>query len=152
MPHVIVPGHAPTPFTADEIRTATYDGKTCRIRVTAADGSVTFRVNTFTSCDAEGALLTRQAQDSSGSPLGDPDASRVAWLDLQRHASFPAEATTIDEVVLEGPLGIRHCLRYAVVDGEETDVFWFATDLPGMPIRTESRVAGDLVVWTEVVS
>ncbi len=152
MAHVLEPGHAPTPFTAEEIRAATGDGKSRRIRVVGADGTSYFRTNTFSGCDAEGALLTRERYDATGQRMGEPDAVPVSWLDLQRHASFPAEMTTIEEVALDGPLGVRSCLRYTVRDGRDEDVFWFATDLPGMPIRTESRVDGALIVWTEVVS
>lgn len=152
MTHVLEPDHAPTPFTADQIRDATDEGKTRRIRIVEADGTTYFRVNTFSDCTDGGALLTRTRFDGDGGPIGEPDASHVTWLDLQRHASFPADRTTIDEVELDGRLGRLACLRYTFADGDEVDVFWFATSMPGMPIRTESRVAGELTVTTEVIA
>ena len=66
----------------------------------------------------------------------------MTWRDLQSHASFPTDATTIEPERIETPMGELDCLRYTVRDGATEKVFWFATDLPGMPVRSVTRSDG----------
>ncbi|MFY9714282.1 MAG: hypothetical protein WAK00_12475 [Microbacterium sp.] len=148
-PHVIGPGLLPTPFTAAEIRDATGAGKTIRLRVESPDGSTFERVNRFRETDAEGATLDRWNADS-------PDAvasGHVTWVELQSHAAFPAERTTVSTETLELPIGRVECLRYDTKDAPdaETETFWFSTAHPGMPVRFDAPVGGG-VIRTTVVS
>lgn len=129
-PHVLGPGLLPTPFTADEIRTATGEGKTIRLRVDLPDGSHTTRVNRFTEVDAEGATLERW----SLADRGDLSASRVTWRELQGHAAFDAATTALSTETVTLPLGDLVCLRFDTADG----TFWFSLAHPGMPVRFES--------------
>lgn len=150
-PHVLAPGQAPTPFTAAEIRDRCAVGKTIRIRV-EADGEAPYqRVTRYVECDDSGATLERSALALDGSPLGEPDLDRVTWLDLQGHASFPASDTEIEPDRIETPLGDLECLRYTVREGAAEKVFWFAKDLPGMPVRFLTRIDGKVVMTVTVV-
>ncbi|CAM3412984.1 hypothetical protein OCAE111667_08535 [Occultella aeris] len=137
-PHIMGEGCAPTPFTADEIRMGCPDGHTLRVRTTAGD-AVREAVHRFEDGDAGGVTLSQEVD-------GEVSSRRVRWVDLQTHASFPAERTTIEPERITTPLGELDCLRYSV-RREGLMTFWFATAHPGMPVR---YVGGGSV--TEVVS
>jgi hypothetical protein len=150
-PHVLAPGRAPTPFTAAEIRSRCAVGKTIRVTV-EADGEAPYeRMTRYVACDDSGATIERSTLEPDGSPVGEPEVDRVTWLDLQGHASFPADETTIEPARIETPLGDLECLRYTVRDGETEKVLWFATDYPGMPVRFLTRVGGKVVATVTVV-
>ena len=151
-PHVLEPGHAPTPFTAEEIRAGCPAGRTILIRVDLTDEATSYRVSRFAECDQAGATTERYDAADDGTPLGDAQVDRVTWRDLQAHASFPAEQTTVEPEQIKTAVGTLDCLRYTVRDGGTEEVFWFAADLPGMPVRYETRTDGRLVVRTSVVA
>ncbi|MGH3482585.1 MAG: hypothetical protein ACRDPQ_05060 [Nocardioidaceae bacterium] len=150
-PHVLEPGQAPPPFTADEIRHGCPAGRTIRLRVDVQGETSILRVNRFLDCDASGATMERTRLSLDGDPLGEPEAARVTWRDLQGHASFPADRTTIESVRIDTAIGELDCLRYTVRDGSTEEVFWFARELPGMPIQYLTREAGDVVTTVAVV-
>ena len=151
-PHVLEPGHAPTPFTADEIRIGCPTGRTIRLRVDL-EGEASFqRVSRYVDCDQTGATLERFGLTLDGAPLGETEADRVTWLELQAHASFPAEITTIDPDRIDTAIGELDCLRYTVRDGSADNVFWFADDVPGMPIRYLTREDGRVVSTVSVIA
>ena len=145
-PHVLEPGHAPTPFTAAEIRAANPVGLTIRLRVEVAGEGAWTRVTRTVEADEDGASRVSQRIEDDGA-VSEAQASRATWLELQAHASFPAVDTAIDEVTLDTPMGSLDCLRYTVTDGDAVDTFWFARSIPGMPVRTE-RAEGGRVVQT----
>jgi len=147
-PHLLHPGHLPTPFTADEIREACRPGRELRMRVERAGQAPTIRVACYVGGDAK-AADQESWEELAGERLGEPERNRETWLELQDHASFPSANTAVSEETIEIPLGRFACLRYtqAVDDGMRT--FWFAVDLPGQPIRWEIR-AGDRVVLSVV--
>jgi len=150
-PHVLAPGQAPTPFTAEEIRGGCPSGRTVRLRVDVAGETAFLRVNRFLECDDAGATFERSSQSLDGAPLAEPEVGRVTWGDLQAHASFPADATTIESERLDTAIGELDCLRYTVRDGTSEEVFWFAKALPGMPIQYLTRADGDVVSTVSVV-
>ncbi|MEZ0580431.1 hypothetical protein [Nocardioides sp. MH1] len=150
-PHVLEPGHAPTPFTADEIRDATVAGKEMWRHVDEDEEEPYLRVSRYLDCDPEGATMERAMHALDGTMIGETESARVGWLDLQRHASFPADDTTIDDDIVTTALGEHECLRYTVVVGEAIYVFWFAKDLPGMPVRQEVRQGGKVVATVTAV-
>jgi hypothetical protein len=150
-PHVLAPGQAPTPFTADEIRGGCPAGRTIRLRVDMVGETPFLRVSRFVECDETGATLEGSRQSIDGSPLGEPEADRVTWRALQAHASFPAQHTTIECERIETAIGALDCLRYTVRDGATDQVFWFAQDLPGMPIQYLTRTDGQVVATVSVV-
>ena len=77
---------------------------------------------------------------------------RLSWVDLQSHASFPASVTTIDDVTIEIPIGRLDCLRYTVTGEDEVYTFWFAKDLPGMPVRHMTEIDGAVTSISTVVA
>jgi hypothetical protein len=150
-PHVLAPGRAPTPFTADEIRFGCPAGRTIRLRVDVVGETSFHRVSRFVECDEAGATMERSRLSLDGSPLAEPDVDRFTWQDLQAHASFPADDTTIEFERIETAIGELDCLRYTVREGATDQVFWFAVDLPGMPIQVLTRTDGEVVTTVSVV-
>lgn len=137
----MTPGHAPTPFTASEIRDGCPSGRQVTTRITDDTGDISTTVTTFRDVDEAGAIFAT----GSGN-------HRVTWEDLQAHASFPAADTTIGAEIIETPLGVLECMVYTVVRPPELHRLWFARDLPGMPIRTEVSVDGHVITRTEVIA
>lgn len=136
--HRLHPDHAPTPFSADEIRDATPVGHTVET-VTEHDGAIVARQRTvFTEVDGERAVMVSTPIDESGEPVGAPRTGAAAWTELQAHASFPEATTTISDETIETPLGTVRCRRYDVRGGDHTNTFWFAPAHPGMPVRFTS--------------
>lgn len=150
-PRVLAPGRAPTPFTADEIRTGCPTGRTIRLRVDVVGETAFHRVSRFVECDQAGATMEHSRLSPDGSPLAEPESDRVTWRDLQAHASFAADDTTIESEWIETAIGELDCLRYTVTDGTSDDVFWFAKDLPGLPIQSLTRTDGQVVTTVTVV-
>jgi len=143
-PHVLERGHHPTPFTAAEIRAASPRGHTVR-QLIEVDAEPPFTLGQeVVDLDDDGATRLVYGLAADGTRL-DPGYSRANWLDLQRHASMPIETTTVDEVVLESPMGSLDCLRYTRRDDGGVDVFWFARSMPGMPVLTERIENGRVV-------
>ena len=138
-PHVLRPDHAPTPFTAADIRANCRPGRLVTVLVEPADGEPFRRITRFIACDADGADQEFRNLALDGSPLGPAELRRSRWLDLQGHASFPRDATTIEPDTIDLPIGRLDCLRYTVVEGDEVDVFWFALRKPGMPVQVVTR-------------
>ena len=56
-------------------------------------------------------------------------------LGLPAHASFPADTAVRSNDTLDTVLGRFDCLLCEVLRGDDTMIFWFAIDHPGMPIR-----------------
>ena len=149
--HLGSPDTAPTPFSASEIRAGCPAGRTVVVRVEDSNG-VRHRRSRFAAVTAEGATYERADCDADGVAVGDVVTARLTWLDLQRHASFPADVTTRDKVTLGLPLGVEDCLRYVVRDGAETTTFWFSTRRPGMPVKVTSQRGEHVLATTVMVS
>lgn len=150
-PHVLAPGRSPTPFTATEIRIGCPAGRIIRLRVDAVGETPFLSVSRFLECDDAGATIERSRLSLDGSLLAEPEVDRVTWRDLQAHASFPAVDTTIESERIETALGELDCLRYTVREGATDTVFWFATDLPGMPVQFLTRTDDQVVTTVSVV-
>ncbi|MDQ4215074.1 hypothetical protein [Microbacterium capsulatum] len=143
-PHVIAADLLPTPFSAAEIRDELRGGALFRIRVEAADGSVTERINRLIDGDDEGITTESWTADA------EPTRRRSTWRELQEHAAFPAALARRSIEVLEHPLGRAELIRYDVADPDGDEVFWFSPAHPGMPVRYEISTA-DGVMRTTVV-
>jgi hypothetical protein len=142
--HRLEPDHLPTPFSAAQIRAGCPAGRTIRIREETPGVASSFRRIRFIKADEEIAVQEFQATDEAGRPIGEPAVRQSTWLDLQRHASQPAEATTVQEVVLALPFGEFECWLYTVRAPAAELRFWFAKELPGMPAQVEEWVDGSL--------
>jgi hypothetical protein len=150
--HRLQPDHLPTPFSAEQIRAGCPPGRTIHLREETAGESPTFRRIRFMTTDANGGAQELQATDPEGHPIGEPRTGHSTWLDLQRHASNPVEGTTIEEVALSLPFGDFDCWLY-VVHGSDSELrFWFAKELPGMPVQVEDWSGGELVGRTSMIS
>lgn len=150
--HLVEPAHLPTPFTADEIRQGCPDGRTLVVRVEPAGQAPQTRTVTFVDGDAEGAMQVRAPLGPDGTPGAESGRGRSTWKELQAHASFPAERSTVERAWLEHPLGRLDCLRYTVRDGDAVDTYWFDRARPGMPVLLESRRGSEVVVRVTVLS
>ncbi len=135
-------GHAPTPFTADEIRDGCPEGRTIGMLIEPRDGDPYLTINRFITVDEEGADHLTESLTMDGDSIDEPAELRTKWVDFQAHASFPEEQTEIDTEVLETRMGELRCKRYTVTDGPTTDVYWFAIDKPGMPVKVETSSPG----------
>jgi hypothetical protein len=148
--HRLQPDHAPTPFSAEEIRAGCQPRRTIRLRVEPAGVEPFIRVNRFLEADAEGALQEAQRFALDGKPLEPASVQRVTWIGFQEHASFPEAATTIDIATIDLPGGSYACWRYVVREGDGERSLWFAKSLPGMPVRMEER-EGDALTFRMVM-
>ncbi len=138
-PHVLKFGRAPTPFTADEIRDGCPAGRTIGILIEPRDGDPYLTMNRFVSVDDEGADVSVESMTMDGDPTDDPIETRTKWGEFQEHASFSEDQTEVETEVIETRMGSLKCLRYTVTDGPTSDVYWFAVDKPGMPVKVETK-------------
>jgi hypothetical protein len=142
--HRLRPDHLPTPFSADQIREGCPAGRTSRIREEEAGQPPSFRRIRFLEADEHGAEQEFQATDAGANPVGEPSRRHSTWLELQQHASQPADATTVDEVTLDLPFGSFACWLYVAERPEAELRFWFAKELAGMPVQVEEWTDGAL--------
>jgi len=79
-------------------------------------------------------------------PVGDETLSTSTWEGFRQHAEFPAALTTIELQTITTDLGRFDVQVYRVKPAEGTGptrVFYFATTLPGPPIRVAVIVGGE---------
>ncbi|MGG5258975.1 hypothetical protein [Phycicoccus avicenniae] len=151
-PHLLEPDHLPTPFTADEIRYATPEGRTQVVLVEPAGQEPVCRAVRWTQVGPEGAVQVRTPLDADGEPAGEGGSEEVTWRELQAHASFPAVRSSVERVRLEHALGDLDCLRYTVGDGDAVDHYWFDLARPGMPVLLQSARGPERVLTMTVLS
>lgn len=151
-PRVLDPGHAPTPFSAEEIRFGCPESRTVMVQHEYPNTDPKFWRTRFVECGETGPEIVNQQVKADGIPLGPETRMKVTWDELQAHASFPRDDTTIEEVVTRTPLGDLDCLLYTVSDGVELKKLWFAKALPGMPVRTQHITNGVETAATLVIS
>ncbi len=144
--------HLPTPFSADQIRDNSWVRRLIRVRTDIPGQSPTFRQITVTQANAHEGTREFVDTDGDGQPTGSPVLRTSTWLELQGHASQPADRTvaTAEDVALTW--GTESCWRYVVRDGADEQRFWFARRLPGMPVRVEEWTNGVLTERTEVIA
>lgn len=143
--HRLRPDHHPTPFSAAQIREAFVPGHIVRSRVVTAGAEPVVRVRQSLRADAERGVYLMWTEGPDGTPIDEAGEASSTWLELQGHASMPIDATTIEPVSIEVPMGSYHGLLYTRTEGDTVDRFWFATALPGAPVRMEEHVGGELV-------
>ncbi len=128
-------GHAPTPYTADQIRAGCPTGRSIDLSVKTKVETPYIQHIRFVDTDKIGATQDLWRTSADGTPRGAVDTVYSSWPELQRHASFPMKTTTIDDERIEISAGTFDCMRYTVLRGAIAHTFWFAVDLPGMPVR-----------------
>lgn len=151
-PHVLFDGHAPTPFTADQIRRASPAGHTTKVLVETRDNAPVIRTTTFVSVEDEQAEI-EFVEASAGDPsVHLTGGATVRWEDLQAHASFPLDDVEVADETIELPWGRLECLRYTVTHDGSTTIHWFAKAHPGMPVRSNVWERAELVYTATVLS
>ena len=133
---------APVPFSPDQIRAATRDGRTY-VFLLRNPGKPDLRLEfRFTDPRANDVKLTRVTYTMDGQPAGKPSANRIPWAGLVKHAHYPADATTIEPERVTVPAGTFAAKKYTVVQGHKVTTAWFAAKLPGAPVKHISTVNG----------
>ncbi len=146
------PGHAPTPFSAEEIRDASPSGHYSVFRV-EGKGIEPFRlVSEFTEVDDENAAFLGWRETMEKQLNGDMMTASAKWTELQAHASFPENQTEITEESVTVPAGSWTCWIYSIKSGDGTvKEMAFAQDLPGPPIRMLIFKGEEVVYSMELV-
>ena len=115
----------PAPFTAEQIRGATKNGRTYRYKVEVPNKPTKEYAITFRKVDEGGAELF----------AGSDSSKRMGWLALQQQSEFPKDKVTTHDEKLKTPAGKFECIVYEV-EGEDGEVwtYYFAKKLPGAPV------------------
>ena len=149
-------GHAPTPFTPDQIREGCPSGRVSTFSFESAERGKGLLVFRFEDADAEGVSFTVEVLDEKRKSVAPARTSRSTWADLQSHASHEAAHTHVRDEVVEVPAGSFACLVYEVRDpdaeGEVMTRYDFARTLPGMPIRVIQTKGGEVVSRQELLT
>lgn len=118
------------PFTWEQIRAATKNGRRYRYRVEVPGKPPKERVLTFTKVDENGAEIV----------AGGDAPKRMGWTALQKDAEFPKDRAKVYEESVKLPGGKFDCVVYEVRGTEgEVWTYFFAKSLPGAPV----------LFWTE---
>jgi hypothetical protein len=141
---------AATPFTAEQIRDATKAGRVYRFRQEGEGEPVREHRVEFVAVDPEGCTIRTTNLGPDGQPASPPDESHASWAELQHHAQFPRSATTITRETIEVPAGrfdaILYTLESRVAGHHVAQRYWFATSLPGAPVRVTHERDGTVVM------
>ncbi|MHC4451291.1 MAG: hypothetical protein ACYS0E_14325 [Planctomycetota bacterium] len=149
-PRVMGEGKAPTPFTAEQIRWASPEGRVTVLRVKSPRGPVLVQFS-FGKSDAETTTFETAAMSLKKDAIGPPTSRTVKWTELQGHASYDKDATTITEESVTVPLGKYDCYVYTVKRGEELHRYAFAKILPGPPVYVSIKKGEEVVQTMEMV-
>ena len=115
----------PAPFTAEQIRDATKNGRTYRYKVEMPSKPTREYSITFRKVDDGGAEIF----------TGSDNSKRMGWLAMQQQSEFPKDKVTTRDEKLKTPAGKFECIVYEV-EGDDGEVwtFYFAKKLPGAPV------------------
>jgi len=149
-------GHAPTPYTAEQIRDGCPSGRVCEFKIESAGGYEVTKRYRFFDADDHGVVIEATVLGPAAGGNQAPAKSRASWRELQSHASFPADSTQISNQQVETPAGTFQCMRYIVTTKEGgktvTKYLDFARELPGMPVRMTLEYDGTKVSSMTLVS
>lgn len=113
------------PFTAEQIRKATKEGRTYRFKVEMPDKGASEYAVTFRNVDRDGAEIA----------MGGDKSKRLSWRALEQQSEFPKDqvATRADKIKI--PAGKFDCVVYEVkAEDGEVRTYFFAKKLPGAPV------------------
>jgi len=144
------PDHAPTPYTAAEIRNACREGRTDTWRMVTQKG-VFLSVRRVVGVDATGARLQSLLTTQDGVQSGSTESMNLTWEEFQSHSSFPADSTRIRAERIRVPAGDYDCWVYEVAEKDSLTTYWFARMLAGPPVRVEVRQGGKQTLEMELV-
>ena len=148
-------GRAKTPYTREQIRDATPEGRSLTFVMESPDKPPVQKRFRFLASDDERTTIITELLDSNGKTIGTPENVSSTWEELRRHASFPKESTTIEDATAETPAGSFAAWRYIVVEasdeGTKRTVAYFAKDLPGPPVDLAVEMNGQLVMTMTLI-
>lgn len=150
--HRLEPHHHPTPFSVAQIRDAFVPGHEVRSLIVRAGEEPYVLARRNLCADAETGVYEVWTETPDGTRTSEPERGSSTFLELQRHASMPVAATTIEPTEVDVPIGRFDGLRYTRVQGDSVDTFWFAIERPGAPLRFEFRVGGEVVFSSTAIS
>ena len=141
------PEHAPTPFSAEEIRKGCPNGRMDTFRIEIPGKDAVLNHQRFHDGEKEAANVESYRTTPEGKLLGKKTSRRLPWKVLQSHASHPKDKTKITEGKIETPAGKFDCWIYVVstrARGGKTRVatLHFAKTLPGPPVRMIQEIEG----------
>lgn len=143
------PGHAPTPYSADEIRKGCPAGRTTKFMIEMIGQPTSYQLLTFVAHSTEGTGFESIELDWEGNQVGEKQTAQAGWEELQSHASFPEANTRISSESYMTPAGKFDCWLYVVTtekEGKKEEArYWFAKSLPGAPIYVEQAIDGNTV-------
>lgn len=142
-------GFAPTPYTADEIRASCEPGRTMVFLIETPEGPPEHQVFHFTREDDGTPLFQAWTTDLDENLIGEISSVTPVWRELQGHASFPEERTTLELGDLATPFGTFSCWVYTVTSDRDgvnhVQRFHFARELAGPPLLMEIEQDGENV-------
>lgn len=140
--------HAPTPFSAAEIKAGCPRDRTMVFQIEMFGKSMLFRTTRFMSHFDDRTVLENITKTADGKKVGKTQIVTANWTDLQAHASFPAINTKITNVKHTVPAGTFDCYLYTITDtaaGKSSEKqLYFAKSLPGPPITYIEKADGKI--------
>lgn len=149
--NIIKEGHAPTPFSAEEI-CETCQTSTIKYLLEMKGREDTYQITEFINISKTGSYFNTTTTDKNGKVLSRRRKNYAKWTDLQAHASFPEENTTITTDKIKLDPGEFECLVYTVETGDRLEKFYFAKELPGPPVYYEKFQNGERVFRMALIS
>ncbi len=128
------PDHAPTPYSADDIRRACGPGRRNTYRIEAKGEQPYLMATEWFGGGAKTGEASFTKLDLDGETVAGPGRTEMEWRDLQKHASYPGDVTTIEETTVEVGAGEFAVWLYTVRRDDLVERVWFAKDLPGPPV------------------
>lgn len=137
----------PTPFTAAQIRDHMPVDTRFRHRVRDESGE---QITTWRVIGANGSEVSIE-YGVEGDTAADRKRGTHAWEELRDHAKFPAPHTAWTDVTIDTPAGRLDCRRFTVTEGDVERVYWFATAMPGAPVRVVVSTGGEVTSEFELI-
>jgi hypothetical protein len=148
------PDHLPTPFTAEQIRKGCGEGRTTTWLLTSPGKWTAHQSFTFSECDKEGCKLSVKRWKPDGTVIKE-GSSRGTWKTFQSHASYLEKTTKLTKETIKTKVGKLECLVYTntlmVNTSTQVTKYYFATKLPGPPVRLEMTRDGKTTYTMEIV-
>jgi hypothetical protein len=144
--HRMKEGHAPTPFSAEQIRKGCPPGRVITLKIERPGKDPVQQKLHFVGGDKEFAEIEFVPMDKDGKHLREPVMRRSKWTALQAHASMPEKGLVITEGEVKVPVGKFKCWVYTQTTeagGRKTvRTLHFAKKLPGPPVLVTVDVNG----------
>ena len=110
-----------------------------RLRIESAGDPTVEQRWEFSDGTADSVVIDSRVYDDKGVLLKDEGTSKNLWADLEKHASFPAAATSRTDEVYDGPLGHLAVWLYTVTVAGDDGImlvkrYQFAKTIPGPPV------------------